>query len=209
MASENLDDVGGTGYVPVHTKDIVHNLVESYKQKKSSTQDLLRDPIFLSLPATKQLEVVQSYSGIMADGGIPPNIPKILLKALRSGATTGLIAALPISILMKTMPGRVMIGGMGAVTGAGLGLVGGILTAKGEKDRYETTNKYLVQLSKNKEVPTALKILDVNRNYEPRTLSAIIRRMESPEKAIIEKAVGMHGPKLRERLITEIPEVYK
>jgi hypothetical protein len=73
--------------------EIVNTLVEALKEKGLSTHDLLRDPLFLSLPLEKQVEVVQAYAGVLQQGGIQTSSSSILAKSVLKGTVAGLFAS--------------------------------------------------------------------------------------------------------------------
>lgn len=175
------------------TDQIINSLLEAYKQKvrdrQGSTHELLSDPIFTSLPVEKQVEVVQSHSASLAQDITRPRLHRILAKAILQGAGTGVLSSLPAMLMLKTMPARIALGTLGAAGGALLGTVGAGLSYVSEKNRHETTNKYLIQLAKNPgDVPTAVKVLDMNRKYEPLTMTRILKGWGSPEAPIINQA---------------------
>lgn len=174
---------------------IIHSLVESYKEKGISTHNLLKDPLFLSLPVEKQVEAVQAYAGVLAQNSKIPTKSKVLTKAIISGATSGAIASVPFTLGYSNPQTRLALGIGSTVLGGMIGGVSGLLMHKAEKDRFETTNKYLIRLSKasNPDIPTSVKVLDANRKYEPRTVNSIVRSMGSPESALIDKAVALSG----------------
>jgi hypothetical protein len=173
--------------------EIVNTLVEALKEKGLSTHDLLRDPLFLSLPLEKQVEVVQAYAGVLQQGGRQTSSSSILAKSVLKGTVGGLFASLPfVTQFSQTQP-RLAVAALGMTVGAGIGAVSGVLGAKAEKQRFETTNKYLIRLSHNPEIPNAVKVLDINRKHEPRTIASIVRKMISPEKEIIDRSVLLGG----------------
>lgn len=171
------------------TDQIIQSLVEAYKQKvrdrKGSTHDLFTDPLFTSLPVEKQVEVVQSYAASLAQDQSRPRLHKILTRAIGQGALTGVMSSIPAMMLLKTIDARAAVGLLGAAGGAAIAGIGGMITYRGEKDRHEKTNKYLIQLTKNHDIPTVIKVLDMNRKYEPLTLSRILKG--SPESPIIDR----------------------
>lgn len=172
---------------------ILYALVQNFKEKGVSMHELLRDPLFTSLPLDKQIDVVQAYGGVLLHGSSMPSQSKVLSKAVVSGAAAGLFAGLP--FMMKyTNPstkGAIAIGSV--LTGALAGGVSGKLMYSNDKDRFEKTNKYLIRLSKEQDTPAAIKVLDINRKHEPKTLQSIIKSRMSPESELINKAVGIAG----------------
>jgi hypothetical protein len=176
--------------------EIINTLVEALKQKGASTHDLLRDPLFLSLPLEKQVEVVQAYAGVLQQGGTRTPSSTILAKSMLKGMTAGIFASLPFVAQVNQGMHKGMAVGIGAVAGLGIGAVSGTLAARGEKERYETTNKYLIRLSHNPDIPNAVKVLDINRKHEPRTIASIVKKLVSPEKEIIDKSVAVGNANL-------------
>lgn len=183
--------------------EIVNAIVESYKQKGVSTHEILKDPLFLSLPLEKQVEAVQAYAGVLSAGSKRDSAGKILGKAILQGAATGAFLSVP--FMAKSQggwPARLVIGGISALTGGlTVGLPSGISLLKGEKERFEGTNKYLMKvLDKRHDVPNAVKVLDINRRYEPRTLGSIIKGLMSPEKELILTSVTPASKYLQENI---------
>lgn len=176
---------------------ILNSLVESYKEKGVSTHQLLRDPLFLSLPLDKQVEAVQAYAGVLAQGSKLAPQGKVLSRAVLGGVTAGVFAGLPFSFGFRNLQSRLAIGLGSGLLGGAIGAASGVIMHRAEKNRFETTNKYLAHLSENPDVRTSVKVLDANRKYEPRTVNSIVRSMGSPEEALIEKAVGLAN-KLKE-----------
>jgi hypothetical protein len=173
--------------------EIINTLVEALKEKGVSTHDLLRDPLFLSLPLEKQVEVVQAYAGVLQQGGKRTSSSSILAKSVLKGTVGGLLASIPFAAKFKQNTPKFAMAGAGAFWGASIGAVSGYLGVRAEKERFETTNKYLLRLSHNPEIPNAVKVLDINRKYEPRTIASIVKKLVSPEKEIIDKSVTLGG----------------
>lgn len=176
-------------------QDIVNSIVEGYKEKhrsqKVSMHELLRDPLFLSLPLDKQVEAVQMYSNVIVNTP-PPSLSRIMTKSIISGAGAGLFASFPVVASMKRPIYKATVAATGAGLGAMMGAVSGKLMHSGDKARYENTNKYLIHLTKSDkpDIPNSVKVLDINRKYEPRTITSIVSKMISPERELINRVVG-------------------
>ena len=172
---------------------ILNSLVESYKEKGISTHELLRDPLFLNLPIEKQVEALQAYAGVLAQGSRIASPGKVLSRAVLSGAIAGVFAGLPLAMGYHSPRTRAALSLGAGIIGAITGAVSVKLMHNSERNRFETTNKYLIQLAQRPDVPTAVKVLDANRKYEPRTINSIVKKMASPEQALIERAVNVVG----------------
>lgn len=173
--------------------EIINTLVEVYKSKGASLHELLRDPIFLSLPVEKQVDVVNGYASVIAQGGKAPRGGRIMTRAILTGVAGGLFASVPFMSKYTVPETRAAIGLAGGFFGGLAGAVSGVNLLRAEKDRFEKTNKYLIRLSHSPEVPNAVRVLDIHRKYEPKTLTSIVRRLASPEQSLIEKSVGLSG----------------
>jgi hypothetical protein len=172
-------------------QDIVNSIVEGYKTKGVDMHTLLADPLFLSLPLDKQVEAVQIYAPMIANGSRTPGRSKIMAKAVLSGAGAGFFSSMPFMSKVKTPLMAGVLGAAGAILGGTVGAISGNMMYNSDRGRRETTNKYLIRLSKSPDVPTAVKVLDVNRRFEPITLKSLIARAASPETPLIEKIVSI------------------
>jgi hypothetical protein len=185
---------------------ILNSIVESYKEKGISTHDLLKDPLFLSLPLERQVEAVQAYAGVLAQGSKIASPGRLLSKAVLSGTLTGVFAGLPFIVSHSNPQTKLGIGIGAGILGAIAGGVSGALMHNSDKKRFETTNKYLVQLAQSPSIPTSVKVLDINRKFEPRTVSSILKGWASPEQALIGKSIEF-GYKAQEHKYKELDKL--
>lgn len=173
--------------------DIVNSLVESYKEQGLSTHELLKDPVFTSLPIEKQIEAVQAYAGVLQVGGKNPSPGKLLAKSIVKGIMTGAATmALPLMALPKLDPakrlGTIIAGG---IFGGGLGAISGGVDYSHKKQEFDSTNKYLIHLQNNPNLDTAVRAISDKRRRElsnaPKSIMGILTKVGPLAKPIAER----------------------
>lgn len=154
---------------------ITNSLIDLYKSQDKSLDKLLNDPIFLALPIDAQLEIARTNSELIRQGSKGPSALDSLKTSLKAGVLSGLSTAAFGAITLPKNPHLLTGVAMGGLAvGTGVGVAAGIASYIKNSRNYEKTNKYLDQISRYKDLDSAVDLLHHKRTENAPSTGGLI-----------------------------------
>lgn len=151
---------------------LINALIASYKERGIDLYALVDDPLFVSLPLEKKVEMIKKYAQQIVDGTTrnfsKEDLKAALKDAALSGTATGLASAAGVvGALSHYHKGKIPWGStaIGLGIGAGVGAIGSLLEAKKIYSQRMGMVNSLQNLSKNPTDENAINTL-ITRNKQ-------------------------------------------